>query len=250
MPTVTVIIPAYNVEMYLAEAVASVLNQTYKDLELIIVDDASPDGTGELAEKLAALDPRARVIHHTENKRRSGALNTGLKEAKGTYISFLDADDWYSLDKTKKQVAYLEEHPEIDFLYGDYQYLQRNAENPSTYRPPSSLDWMQAQLNTPSDKNTSTILAGGYIPGCSPLIRKHVFDTVQLDENLRNMEDLDLWLQIIGAGFTTAYLPLVTYTYRHHENQKSLDKERMKIASEVINEKISSGTYLKEIQHA
>lgn len=248
MPLVSVIIPSYSAEKYLKDAVASVLNQTYTDLELIIVDDASPDGTGALADQLATTDPRIRVIHHTENKRRSGALNTGVKAARGVYISFLDADDFYVPEKTEKQVAFLEEHPQVDMVYGDYQQLKADGVTLAPYKVSGALRGARQRLQAAAEGGQDSVFPkGDYIPGCSPLIRSRVFETVALDETLKNAEDLDLWLQIIGAGFTLDYLPLYTYTYRRHDEQKSSNKENMNQALAVIAEKIRTGAYLKEI---
>ena len=94
---VSVIIPVYNVSLYLERCVQSVLRQTYKDLEIILVDDGSKDNSGELCDQLALSDQRIRVIHQ-ENQGLSGARNTGISQATGEYIIFLDSDDEWLLD--------------------------------------------------------------------------------------------------------------------------------------------------------
>lgn len=94
---VSVIIPVYNVKPYLERCVQSVLRQTYKDLEIILVDDGSKDNSGELCDQLALLDQRILVIHQ-ENQGLSGARNTGINKATGEYIIFLDSDDEWILD--------------------------------------------------------------------------------------------------------------------------------------------------------
>lgn len=94
---VSVIIPVYNVKPYLERCVQSVLRQTHKDLEIIMVDDGSTDGSGELAEQLSIRDSRIQVIHQ-ENQGLSGARNTGLRVATGDYVVFLDSDDEWLLD--------------------------------------------------------------------------------------------------------------------------------------------------------
>lgn len=243
-PLVTVIIPAYNAERYLADAVTSAVNQTYDNLEVIIVDDASTDNTGALADELAKTDSRIQVIHHRENKRRSGALNTGLEQAKGAYISFLDADDWYHLDKTAAQVTFLEEHPEVAMVYGDYEHLPSPGADTKMRQALPSTEHAYERLAEAAKGGSKSIFTDGYIPGCSVLIRRHVFEHIRLDETLKNAEDLDLWLKILGAQFTCARLPIVTYVYRRHENQKSRSLERMQAALAVIEEKIGSGAYL------
>lgn len=101
---VSIIIPVYNVKPYLQRCVQSVLHQTYKDIEVIIVDDGSTDGSGELCDKIAGLDQRICVIHQ-KNQGLSGARNTGIRQAAGEYIAFIDSDDeWLLTDGLEKLI--------------------------------------------------------------------------------------------------------------------------------------------------
>lgn len=103
--TVSVVIPVYNVQPYLGRCVRSVLNQTYKDLEIILVDDGSTDGSGDLCDQIAAGESRIHVIHQ-QNQGLSGARNTGIREAKGDFVIFLDSDDeWLLNDGIEKLLA-------------------------------------------------------------------------------------------------------------------------------------------------
>lgn len=101
---VSVIIPVYNVERYLERCVQSVQRQTYQDVEIILVDDGSPDNSGLLCDQLAEKDPRIRVIHQ-ENQGLSGARNTGIRRATGDYIIFFDSDDEWLLDDGVEKVV-------------------------------------------------------------------------------------------------------------------------------------------------
>ena len=94
---VSVIVPVYNVEPYLQQCLDSVVNQTYENLEILIIDDGSTDGSGVICDEYERLDSRIKVIH-TVNRGLSAARNRGLDEAKGEYISFIDSDDWFELD--------------------------------------------------------------------------------------------------------------------------------------------------------
>ena len=96
-PLVSVIIPVYNVEKYLHQCLDSVLNQSYKNLEIILVDDGSTDRCGEICDLYAHRDPRIKVFHQ-ENKGLSRARNTGLSQVCGKYITFIDSDDWLKTD--------------------------------------------------------------------------------------------------------------------------------------------------------
>lgn len=97
-PLVSVLLPAYCVAPYLERCVKSIVAQTYRNLEIIIVDDASPDNSGEIAEQLASQDQRITVIHHKTNQGFSGARNSGLDHATGDFITFVDSDDWVESD--------------------------------------------------------------------------------------------------------------------------------------------------------
>lgn len=96
-PLISVIVPVYKVEAYLRKCVDSIVNQTYKNLEIILVDDGSPDDCGAICDELATKDPRIRVIHK-ENGGLSSARNAGLEIARGEYIGFVDSDDWLELE--------------------------------------------------------------------------------------------------------------------------------------------------------
>ncbi len=96
-PLISIIIPVYKAEPYLGKCMDSVLNQTYRNLEIILVDDGSPDRSGELCDRYAQKDPRVRVIHK-KNGGAADARNHGLDTARGDYIAFVDSDDWIELD--------------------------------------------------------------------------------------------------------------------------------------------------------
>lgn len=99
---ISVIIPVYKVEAYLAECLDSVVNQTYRDMEIILVDDASPDGCGAICDRYAAEDLRVRVIHKERNCGQAAARNTGIELATGEYLFFADSDDWLAEDTLEK----------------------------------------------------------------------------------------------------------------------------------------------------
>jgi glycosyltransferase involved in cell wall biosynthesis len=113
-PLVSVIIGAYNAARYLGEAIDSVLAQTHRNLELIVVDDGSTDGTGEVARSYGAP---VRCIPQ-ENGGMAAARNRAIPEARGSYLSFLDADDRFPPDKLRSQLAVFEAQPELDVVYG------------------------------------------------------------------------------------------------------------------------------------
>lgn len=124
-PTVSVIIIFWNAEPFLAEAVASVVSQTYPDWELLLVDDGSTDGSTALAQHLVARDPqRMRYLEHPghANRGMSATRNLGIAHARGAYLAFLDADDVWLPEKLRHQVTLLGDHPEAALVFGPTEW--------------------------------------------------------------------------------------------------------------------------------
>ncbi|NLD25278.1 glycosyltransferase family 2 protein [Candidatus Dojkabacteria bacterium] len=134
-PKVTVLMPAYNAEKYIETAIESILNQTYKDFEFIIVNDCSTDSTLDIIKKYAKKDKRIKIISNKENQKIAQTLNNGLKEAKGKYIARLDADDWSHPERLEKQVNFMEENPRIVLSSGNMEICdgELNKKNISNY---------------------------------------------------------------------------------------------------------------------
>ena len=114
---VSIIIPVYKVEPYLDKCVQSVIAQTYKDLEIILVDDGSPDRCPQMCDEWAQKDKRIRVIHQ-KNCGLSGARNTGIREAKGEWLYFLDSDDWIIPECIALMVDCVNNHPDVELVQG------------------------------------------------------------------------------------------------------------------------------------
>ncbi|MEN9389389.1 MAG: hypothetical protein RLY61_473 [Candidatus Parcubacteria bacterium] len=112
-PLVSVLIPAYNAQKYIEESIRSTLTQTYKNLQVIIVNDASTDRTGAIIEQFRLQDSRIELITNTSNLKMSLSLNKGLAQARGKYIARMDADDISLPERISRQVAYMESHPEV-----------------------------------------------------------------------------------------------------------------------------------------
>ena len=125
MELVSVVVPVYKVEPYLEKCVDSIRNQTYSDLEIILVDDGSPDRCGEMCEAYAEEDPRIRVIHQ-ENGGQGAARNKGVEQARGKYLVFVDSDDWISADMIEKAVD-AAERLQCDIVMFDYYFAEAEA---------------------------------------------------------------------------------------------------------------------------
>lgn len=133
MPKVSVVIPVYNTERYLARCLESVLGQTERDLEIICVDDGSTDGSPEVLAQLARRDPRVRVLRQ-ENKRQGAARNAGLAVALGDYVMFVDSDDWIPPDAVAKFLAVAEASGAPVVASGDYLKDRRPEPSPQPAR--------------------------------------------------------------------------------------------------------------------
>lgn len=185
-PIISIIIPTYNRERLIARSVKSVLNQTYQDFEIIIVDDASTDNTRELV--AGFNDERIRYVRHEENKGEAAARNTGIKAARGDYIAYQDSDDEWFPEKLARQIKLLEDaSPEVGVIYTGFWKTENHGR---TYIP---FSWVN-QKNGDIHKE---LLKGNFIGSPVVLIKRECFSKVGLfDERLRNLVDWEMWLRI------------------------------------------------------
>ena len=126
LPKISVVVPVYNVEKYLKKCLDSILNQTYKNLEIICVNDDSNDSTVEIAKEYVKKDSRIKLIKNEEIF-VGGARNTGLKLAAGEFVTFVDSDDWLEPDVYEKAIAAFENHPEAELVV--WQADERDKDN-------------------------------------------------------------------------------------------------------------------------
>lgn len=138
LPKISVIMPVLNGEKYLNQAIESILNQTFTDFELIVVDDGSTDQTPEILRAYAELDDRARIVTNPENKGIGYSRNRGVATSRGEYIANLDADDWSMPERFDKQVNFLNQHPEISVLGTACHIVDENGVQQKTVTYPSS----------------------------------------------------------------------------------------------------------------
>ena len=124
---VSVIIPVYNVEKFVEQAIVSIIDQTYKNLEIIVIDDGSSDITYQIVADLASQDPRIRLYKNERNLKIVKTLNRALSLAQGEYIARMDGDDISALDRIEKQVAFLESNPDYDLVGCSVIYIDENG---------------------------------------------------------------------------------------------------------------------------
>lgn len=145
-PTVSVILPAYNAEGFIAQAVESIRAQTYTEYEVLAVNDGSKDRTGELLEELAKGFPQMRVIHQA-NKGLAGARNAAIAQMRGEYIALLDADDLWLPDKLARCMAFLNEHPDLSIVYTPMDPFDgATGERMAGHSKPCQAGWLTEKL--------------------------------------------------------------------------------------------------------
>jgi glycosyltransferase involved in cell wall biosynthesis len=204
---VSVVIPCYNQARFLGEAIQSVLCQGYTDLEIIVVDDGSKDGTEEVASGYAKEDPRVRLIRQ-ENRGLAAARNRGLAEAGGEYIVFLDSDDRLVLEALEVGVRELEAHPRCAFVSG----ICRKITADGSIVP----GWEQFRVR---DDPYLELLRSCpvYVPAV--MYRRSVFDAVgDFDTSYRAAEDYDLYYRILEHFPVYCHDTLVAEIRRHEAN--------------------------------
>ena len=188
---VSIIMPAYNAEKTIEQSILSVLNQSYTDFELIIVDDGSTDSTVSKAKSF--FDHRIRLISQS-NQGVSVARNTGLFHSSGEFIAFLDSDDCWMSNKLSVQIACISANDEIDFVFSSFKILTARG----IYNGPVHANRF-ASLNDLS----SRILVGDFIGTLTVLLRKSTLDKhgpLYFDPSLSGTEDWDLWIRVLQTA--------------------------------------------------
>jgi len=197
MKKVSAIIPVYEAEPYIAAAVRSVLEQTYKDFELLIVDDGSPDQSIEICQQFT--DSRIRIIHQ-KNRGLAGARNTGIRQAQGEYLAFLDADDLWLPKKLEKHIEHLDNSPTVGISFSRSAFIDETGQPLGIYQMPTKLQ----------DITPPYVLCRNPIGnGSAPVVRREVFEAIKFQDNLygsledcyfdehfRQSEDIECWLRI------------------------------------------------------
>lgn len=209
---VSIIVPVYNAVKYIETTIDMVSRQTYKDWELILVDDASTDGSADLIEKIVASQgKRVRLIRKSVNEGAAAARNTGIDASAGRYIAFLDADDVWMPDKLQKQIAFMEKTGAA-FSFHSYEFGDDKA-NPTgkIVRAPKTLSFRQALSRTVIF--TTTVM----------------FDTEKIDMEIIHMpqvpsEDTATWWRILKSGYVAYGLDENLAIYRRPARSLSSNK--------------------------
>lgn len=211
-PLVSVIIPAYNAEGLILEALMSVKAQTYPDWEIIVVEDASKDRTEEIVQEFARSvgDRNVKYIRHQNNLGLSETRNTGIKQAQGEYLALLDHDDLWKDIHLETAVSKLQSELG-DLAYCTVQMFEDGTNKLLSLWGPEKED---------IEKFPTSLFAKNYIQPSAVVMRKNIIEKVGFfDPNLRKVEDLDYWLRAAAAGCKFVWIPDINCWYR--KNNKS-----------------------------
>jgi len=215
---ISVIMPAYNAENFIKEAVKSVLNQSYTNWELIIIDDGSTDSTAEIIKELGSLDSRIKYHYQIKGKAR----NLGIRNSRGKYIAFLDADDLWVEDKLLIEIDIINNHKEIDLIFSQgYNFLNSKVE-----------DYDLIVKDTWDTKDFDSFLSKNQIPILSVLVKKESLTKVNNfseESGIQNVEDYHLWLKLLLSGCIFKSIPNRLFYYRIHTNQSTYNSSNVDI---------------------
>jgi glycosyltransferase involved in cell wall biosynthesis len=241
MARISVIIPTYNAEKFIAKTIQSVLDQTYQDFEILVIDDESSDRSVEVCQRFK--DDRLRIISQ-KNRGVPGARNTGIRAAKGELIALLDADDIWLPEKLAAHVQHLDQRPEVGISFSYSAMIDDQGVLTGLHQKPTRLD------NITPDYVLCRNPIGN---GSTPVLRRQVFDdiafeddkygpveTCYFDERILHSvaEDVECWLRIsLTTDWQIVGIPQSLTLYRIHENGLSANTMRQLEALEFVAEK-------------
>jgi glycosyltransferase involved in cell wall biosynthesis len=210
-PKISVIIPVFNGQNYLREAIDSVLSQTYKNYEIIVVDDGSTDETWKIIQSYGS----SLLGIQKENGGVASALNCGIQHASGKYIAWLSHDDLFLPNKLERQIIFLNQFPQFKACYTDYYSIDENGRIIIEIETP----WY------PRDQALRALFGRAYINGSTMLIERTCFDRVGwFSEKLRYTQDTEMWLRLL-RHFEIGRVPEKLGKGRMHPVQGSINVE-------------------------
>ena len=228
---VSIVVPAYNAERFIGDSIASILQQSYRELEIIVCDDASTDATGSVVERLG--DPRVRYVRSEQNRGGYGAMNWGASYASGEYLAFYHADDLYGPDIVAKEVAFLQGHEDVGAVFCLDRFIdERGAVYAELSLPPEvrgRTTLRSAELTDAMLRRKNTFLR---TPGV--MFRRAAFEaTGGFDQKRFGIAaDADMWLRL-SMTHAIGLIPEHLFSYRHFPQQWSRIYERLRTTPEM-----------------
>ncbi|MEM7431054.1 MAG: glycosyltransferase [Pseudomonadota bacterium] len=215
MPKVTVVMPAYNVSQFIEGAINSVLEQSYADFELLIVNDGSTDDTLAICQGFD--DSRIRIIDQ-QNRGLAGARNSGIREARGTYVAFIDSDDLWRTDKLEQHVRHLDTHPDVGVSYSASQFMEEDGTLMDLFQSPrlDNIDADHVLCRNPVGNGSAPVIRRAALAAIETEDERYgTPEPVYFDPDFRQSEDIECWTRIAATtNWRFAGLPEPLTQYR------------------------------------
>ena len=241
MKKVSIVIPVYNAERYIRLTIESALAQTYQNIEILIIDDGSSDRSVEIAQQFS--NSGIKIIQQS-NRGLSGARNTGIRHAEGSYIAFLDADDLWMPDKIEKHVRHLEQSPEVGASFSYSRFIDEQG------NPLGLLQFSKTQDITPLDILCRSPIGNG----SAAVFRKEMFEAIAFpvnrdgqvvydyfDEAFRESQDVECWMRVaVQTDWKIEGIPELLTLYRVNSQGISANIEKKLNAWDRLIERIYS----------
>ncbi len=241
VPAVSIIVPAYNAEKHVAGSIKSVLGQTFHDFELIIVDDGSTDGTADIV-KSYLYDRRIAYFYQSHGG-PSRARNTGIKKARGKYVSFLDSDDLWLSEKLEKQLSYFQQHPDTNVIFTDFEIREgMKTAVPSFLGIKNHYKEILEQKEHVKEAFLFLLDEMFMFPSTLILERECFENIGMFDELLIGDEDVDFALRL-AIHYKIAYIPNVLVHKMRHDSNLSHQRNRSNLATFHIFKKLYDRSY-------
>lgn len=207
IPAVSVILPAYNCEKFIGKAIQSVLQQTFTDFELIIINDGSTDNTESIIHEFD--DQRIVYFRNSNNQGLVYTLNTAVSHANGKYIARMDADDICLRERLAKQKTFLDQNEDITVVASIIEFINEQEEKTGIWE-------LDRQTITPAQIRRA-ILKQNCIAHPTVMIRSEIIKQLKYKEYQKNIEDYDLWLRLLNRGYKITKLDEPLLLYRIHD---------------------------------
>ena len=208
VPAVSVILPAYNCEKFIGKAIQSVLQQTFTDFELIIINDGSTDNTGSVIQTFD--DQRILYLKNPGNQGLISTLNNAITYAKGRYIARMDGDDICLAERLARQKVFLDENENITVVASTIEFINEQEEKTGVWE-------LDRQTITP-EQIKKAILKQNCIAHPTVMMRAEIIKQLKYMEYQKNIEDYDLWLRLLNRGYKIAKLDEPLLLYRIHDS--------------------------------
>lgn len=249
IPVVSVVIPMYNVEKYIEQSINSVLEQSYKHFELILVDDGCVDRTIDIVNRF--IDPRIRIIRQT-NRGLSGARNTGIDAARGIYIALLDADDYWAKDKLTKHIQHLSANPKVGVSYCPSLFINEEGELLGVGQFPklNNITKQHIFCRNPVGNGSSPVIRRSVLSEVGYFgVKRDKYRRMYFNESLRQSEDIELWTRIAlntSWEFQGINTPLTYYRVNDSGLSADVDKQYSSWQHAVMLNKASDPKFFKQ----